>query len=110
MARVQLPSLPEAAPLPGAVLFGFDDRAFPFTRHLRTQLTAARTGQVALPPGEPGAPDDTIRFYGSVERTEGAFHLWYFGGTVFDPGVPARRRPAVLCYATSEDGLTWRKP
>ena len=110
MARVRLPSLPEATPLPGAVLFGFDDRAFPFTRHLRAQLTEARTGQVALPPGEVGAPDETIRFYGSVVQAEGAFHLWYFGGITFDPGAAAQRRSAVLCYATSEDGLTWRKP
>src|SRR5687768_10622222 len=114
MPRLRLPSLPDAAPLEGATLFGFDDRAFPFTRHVRTHLTAARTGQVALPTGEPGAPDDTVRFYGSVVEADGAFHLWYFGGVTFDPGATAtpaaQRRSAVLCYATSEDGLTWRKP
>ena len=111
MARVRLPSLPEPVPLERAVLFGFDDRAFPFTRHVERRLTAARTPQVALPTGEPGAPDNTVRFYGSVVRAEGVFHMWYFGGAVFDPGeVAPRRRPAVLCYATSDDGLAWRKP
>src|SRR5688572_17245740 len=106
--RVRLPSLPEPAPLRHAVLFGFDDRAFPFTHHVRRQLIASRPLQVALPPGPPGSPDETIRFYGTVVWAQGAFHMWYFGGAVFDPGLVApRRKSAVLCYAISEDRRTW---
>ena len=41
MARVLMPTLPDAAPQAEAVLFGFDDRAFPFQRHVQAHLAPA---------------------------------------------------------------------
>jgi hypothetical protein len=117
MSAVLLATLPDAAPLPGATLFAFDDRAFPFQNHVQAHLVPARGRQVALPRGTPGAHDEVVRFYGSVVRTREAggdvFHLWYFGSYGPESGVIGYGHgvhDCVLCYATSRDGLRWDKP
>jgi hypothetical protein len=111
--RVLLPTLPDPVPLDEAVLFGFDDRAFPFTHHVQAHLVPARSPEVAVPRGAAGAHDEIVRFYGSVLRAGGAYHLWYFGGFGFEPGGQGYGhglQACVLCYATSRDGLRWEKP
>lgn len=113
MTRLLLPTLPDAAPLGEAILFGFDDRAFPFRRHVQHHLTPASRAEVAVPNGPPGAHDEVVRFYGSVLHAGDAFHLWYFGchgeewGSIgFGHGL----QDCALCYATSRDGRHWEKP
>jgi hypothetical protein len=112
-ASLLLPSLPDPAPLPGAVLFGFDNRAFPFQQHVQTHLIPARRPEIALPRGPAGSHDEIVRFYGSVVRVDDTFHLWYFGGFGEEPGRQGYGhglQDCVLCYARSRDGLHWEKP
>lgn len=112
-AHVTLPELPGADPLHEAVLFAFDDRAFPFRNHIEIGLTAAQNPQLVLPPGEPGAHDEIIRFYGTVLRIGEMFHIWYFGSHGPERGIIGQgngTRSSVMCYATSPDGIHWQKP
>ena len=113
MTRLLLPALPDAAPLREATLFGFDDRAFPFRRHVQHHLYPASQAEVAVPNGPPGSHDEVVRFYGSVLHAGDAFHLWYYGchgrewGSIgFGHGL----QDCFLCYATSRDGRHWEKP
>ena len=121
MARVLMPTLPDAAPQAEAVLFGFDDRAFPFQRHVQAHLIPAGRRELTLRNGPRGAHDEMVRFYGSVLRTEGGvgmgrggrYLMWYFGchGEDRDTiGFGHGLNECYLCYATSEDGTHWEKP
>src|SRR5688500_16011241 len=65
---VVLPSLPLAEPLSEAVLFGFDDRSFPFQHHVHTHLTMGQRPQIVLRPGLEGSHDEVVLFYGTVLR------------------------------------------
>jgi hypothetical protein len=58
---------------------------------------------VVLDPGRPGAWDSQTAAIGSVQRTANGFAAWYEGQP---PGRTAR---GDLGYATSTDGLIWRK-
>ena len=111
--KLLLPTLPSAEPLPHAVLFAFDDRAFPFQNHVQTHLIPGRNPRLVLRHGPAGAHDEVVRFYGSVLRIGGILHLWYFGSygapyTGIGYGHVTRR--SCLCYATSTDGVHWDKP
>jgi hypothetical protein len=57
-SNILLPSLPMQEPLREAVLFGFDDRAFPFQNHVQTHLIPGQHPPVELPHGEPGTHDE----------------------------------------------------
>ncbi len=110
---ITLPSLPGAQPLPEAVLFAFDDWAFPFRHHVQTHLIPGQKPRLVLEPGPPGAHDETVLYYGTVIRINDVFHMWYTGspgshsaGSGIGHGGPAH----YLCYATSSDGITWEKP
>ena len=106
--NVLLPALPMTEPLPGAVLFGFDNYAFPFQHHVQTHLIAGSQPRIALPLGEPGSPDEIILHYGTVLRIDNRYHMWYAGNHAH-PDIPGKRRTRI-CYATSDDAIHWNKP
>jgi hypothetical protein len=109
---VMLPGSPAAGPFPEVVLFGFDNRAFPFTNHVETRLfTAQRRPQLVLPPGPPGSHDEAILYYGTVIRIGDVFHLWYNGNHgPMRPLTGFEREKTSIAYATSTDGVNWTKP
>jgi len=100
--RVLLPSLPSAAPLPEAVLFAFDDRAFPFRDLVQTHLIPGDKPSLVLDHGPEGSHDEVLLYYGTVIRIGDTFHMWYNGHY--------ERKYYVVCYATSKDGVQWVKP
>ena len=65
---VVLPTLPSAAPLTEAVLFGFDDLAFPFRDQAEVRLTMGQRPVTVLTHGPSGSPDEVLVYYGSVIR------------------------------------------
>lgn len=108
---VVLPSLPSPTPLDSAVLFGFDDRAFPFVHGARVHLAAGQRAQLVVRPGPEGSHDEVILYYGTVIKIGDVLHLWYIGN--YGPlqnTVNYERVNCCICYATSRDGVTWEKP
>lgn len=106
-----LPSLPYAEPMDRAVLFGFDDRAFPFLNHVQAHLIPGDNPRLVLPPGPPGSHDEQVRYYGSILAIDGRFHMWYNGGRgPTDSSTGFVRAHFAPCYAVSEDGAHWEKP
>lgn len=99
----------QRTPLDEAVLFAFDDWAFPFQNHVQKHLIPGGSPRLVLAPGPAGSHDEAILFYGTVLRIEDRFHMWYFGsyGTQRE-GIGHGRR--VMCYATGDDGIHWEKP
>ena len=97
-----------------AVLFGFDDHAFPFQTGLQTHLIPGKYNSMAVPHGPEGSPDELIRFYGTIVRIDGKFRMWYYGSNgPEDPGNGygnGGRKSRGLLYATSDDGIHWQKP
>jgi len=111
VASVPAAAEPAAPREPEIVLFGFDDRAFPFRNHVQTHLYRGLRPRVVLRPGPPGSHDETILYYGTVIRIGDTFHMWYNGNHgPFRPLNGFERKYTVLCYATSRDGVTWEKP
>lgn len=108
-ASVILPTMPQAQPLAEAVLFAFDEWAFPFRSRVQLHLSPPQKMRLVLTPGPPGSHDEVVLYYGTVLRIEGRLHLWYFGSYGEPPGYFGRPN-CVLCYATSEDGVHWDKP
>ena len=109
--RVLLPELPAAAPLEGAVLFAFDDYAFPFRQQARVHLTYAGSRSLAVPCGPPGAHDEQLVYYGATLKIGDAFHLWYAGNSGALANAAGHERAEWrVCYARSSDGRTWEKP
>src|SRR6266568_5731479 len=58
--KVQLPTFPQATGLPQVVLFGFDDRAFPFQNLVQTHLIPGRNPKVVLRHGPEGSHDEVL--------------------------------------------------
>ena len=110
-AKVVLPGLPYPEPLREAVLFAFDDRAFPFRDHVQVHLTPGDNPRLVLEPGPEGSHDEFVHYYGTVIRIGDLLHMWYGGG--YGPRLQvANAEPTQfnLCYATSADGMHWDKP
>ena len=109
-ANVLLPDLPSAAPVEEAVLFAFDDRAFPFRAFAELNLIGGR-GSMVLRAGPPGSHDERLHYYGTTLRIGDTFHMWYQGNSG-DKREWGNREGKVFrtCYATSRDGVTWEKP
>jgi hypothetical protein len=108
---VLLSGSPAAGPFPGVVLFGFDNRAFPFTNHVETLLCTGQRPQLVLPPGPPSSHDESLLYYGTVIRIGEVFHLWYNAN--YGPMRPLsgfEREKCAIAYATSTDGVNWTKP
>jgi hypothetical protein len=109
--KIQLPALPDSRPLPEVVLFGFDDRAFPFQNHLQTQLIPARNPSLVLDHGPEGSHDEVLLYYGTVVRIGETFHMWYNGNHgPRQNDVNIERTHCKICYAKSKDGVHWEKP
>ncbi len=109
-----------------ALLLAIDDASLPVRKNLCLYLTrpTVRAGAVLRPsPRDSGAPDDlAAHFYGTVLRDGGRFRMWYYachwGRNPDWPPEVARQVarndselfPGPLCYAESDDGVTWSKP
>jgi len=109
-----------------ALLLALDDVTFPVKHNLCLDLTkpTVRVEPVLTPsPLDSNAPDNfMVFFYGTVLHDEGRFRMWYYpchwGVNPDWDGHHARQLAkwdlpyfqGPLCYAESEDGLTWTKP
>lgn len=111
MSNVLLPTFPDPVPLSEAVLFAFDDHAFPFRAFARTHLLFSGSRNVAVEPGPPGSHDELIGYYGTTLKIGDTFHMWYQGNSGPIANMANRERKEWrMSYATSKDGLTWEKP
>ena len=114
------------------VLLAIDDVLLPFRKNVCLCLSkpAVRPEPVLAPnPFGIGAPDDSAaHFYGTVLHDEGRFRMWYYAchwGR--NPDWPPRMMQQIarspgwfrgecplyagpICYAESDDGITWTKP
>ncbi|MBI3878969.1 MAG: hypothetical protein HY301_02770 [Verrucomicrobia bacterium] len=108
-----------APPAPAAdsgerVFFAFDDVSIPWRDNV--QLTPVRAQKHPANPvvrrGPAGAPDHGHAvIYGSVLHLGGKFRMWYlamFETEIKNGNAPGWWRP--MCYAESDDGVTWTKP
>ena len=105
-----MPTLPSAVPLDKLVLFGFDDRAFPFQSSVQTHLIPGRRPRYVLKHGPEGSHDPVILYYGTVILIGDTFHMWYNGNYGPTNRKCYERKNCVICYATSKDGVNWEKP
>jgi hypothetical protein len=109
--RILLPALPCAAPLSEAVLFGFDDLAFPYQNHLQTHLTPGQNPRLVLDHGHEGAHDEVLLYYGTVLRIDDTFHMWYNANHgPLQNQIGYERVHCCIGYATSPDGVRWERP
>ncbi|MCB1088206.1 MAG: hypothetical protein KDM63_14245 [Verrucomicrobiae bacterium] len=97
-----------------AVFFSFDDQAIPWRDNLAVTPVPAEKhpANPVLRRGPEGAPDHGHAIlYGSVLKIDGKFRMWYLG--MFETEIKAGQAPGwwrPMCYAESEDGVTWTKP
>jgi hypothetical protein len=109
--QILLPTLPDAAPLPEVVLFGFDDRAFPYQNRVETRLSPGQNPRVVLSHGPEGSHDEVLLYYGTIIRIGDTFHMWYNGNYgPYQNNIGYERVYCCICYATSQDGVHWEKP
>jgi hypothetical protein len=121
------------------LLLAIDDASLPLRRNVCLHLStpSVRKAPVLEPsPVDSAAPDNlAAHFYGTVlhepGRAGGPFRMWYYAcHRGMNPDWPPRMKQQVakkpgwlkgvaegyevgqgpLCYAESDDGLTWRKP
>ncbi len=108
---ITLPGAVAAGPVREAVLFGFDDYAFPFRNHCEPYLYNPKRMELVLGPGKEGSYDGAILYYGTVVRINGEYRMWYNGN--YGPERPLlgfELAKCCICYATSPDGIHWTKP
>ncbi len=97
-----------------AVFFSFDDHAIPWRDNVAVTPVSAQKhpDNPVLRRGPAGAPDHGHAIlYGSVLHIDGKFRMWYLG--MFETEVKAGQAPGwwrPMCYAESNDGVTWTKP
>jgi len=109
--NILLPSLPDPAPLSEAVLFGFDDRAFPFRAYAEVYLSSNRASNIAVPAGPADSHDELAVCYGSTIKIGDAFHMWYMGNSGPRTNWAGHERKVWrMSYAISKDGIHWEKP
>ena len=93
------------------LLLAIDDHLLPFKRNLGYYISKpnVRPEPVLKPSADdPRAPDrQAAHFYGTVLYDQGRYRMWYYGKAIEEP-KPAER--ARVCYAESDDGITWTKP
>jgi hypothetical protein len=112
------------------ILLAIDDAALPLRKDVGLYLSApAVRREPVLAPGPAGSPDDcATHFYGTVLHDEGRFRMWYYAchwglNPDWPPAMQQQlaRSPAwmthevplytgPICYAESDDGLTWHRP
>ena len=109
--NILLPSLPDPAPLSEAVLFGFDDRAFPFRAYAEVYLSSNRASNIAVPAGPADSHDELAVCYGSTIKIGDAVHMWYMGNSGPRTNWAGHERKVWrMSYAISKDGIHWEKP
>ena len=97
-----------------AVFFSFDDHAIPWRNNVFvTPVTATKhPANPVLRRGPENAPDHGHAIlYGTVMKHGDKFRMWYLG--MFEVELAAGQAPGwwrPMCYAESEDGVTWSKP
>jgi hypothetical protein len=102
-----------------ALLLAIDDHLLPLRDQVVEHLSkpAVRREPVLAPSkDDPLAPDQVAaHFYGAVIHDQGKYRMWYYSVGLKVPG-DARRADlknlsqGPVCYAESDDGLTWTKP
>ena len=96
------------------VIFAFDDQSIPWQHNLKVTLVQAEKhpANPVLRRGPEGSPDyGHAVIYGSVLHIGGKFRMWYLGMSqrqLERGNAPGWWRP--MCYAESDDGVTWTKP
>lgn len=96
------------------VFFAFDEQSIPWRDNVKLTMVQAQKhpANPVLRRGPPGSPDHGHAImYGSVLHIGGKFRMWYLGmiQTVIEKGqAPGWWRP--MCYAESDDGISWTKP
>ena len=116
-------------------LLAIDDVSLPWRKNVCLYLStpSVRPEPVLVPsPLESDAPDNqSVYFYGTVLNDGGRFRMWYYAchrgmNPDWSPGMRQQiaKKPGwligmqegyevyqgPLCYAESDDGITWRKP
>jgi len=97
-----------------AVFFSFDDHAIPWRNNVFVTPVRAdkHPGNPVLRRGPEGSPDEGHAIlYGTVLKMGGKFRMWYLG--MFEVEMEAGQAPGwwrPMCYAESDDGVTWEKP
>lgn len=90
-----------------ATLLVIDNHSLPLRKNLCIYMSKPRVRkEPVLRPNRnnPDAPDWRYAiFYGTVLHDQGKFRMWYYGGG-------KERGEGPICYAESDDGLTWIKP
>ncbi|MEJ1972466.1 MAG: hypothetical protein WDM96_08445 [Lacunisphaera sp.] len=102
-----------------AILLAIDDQSLPLRENLVEYLSKpeARKEPVLSPNKDDfTAPDQVAsHFYGAVLQDNGKFRMWYYGVGMKDPGDARhadvkKLTQGPVCYAESDDGITWTKP
>jgi len=100
-----------------ATLFAIDNHSMPYLRNLYLTMHAVEKEphNPVVRRGGPGSPDEyAAQFYGSVIRMDGKFRMWYLAGTpevvLSQSASPQSFRGYRVCYAESQDGISWVKP
>ena len=108
-----------------ALLLAIDDASLPLKKNLCYYLSKpkVRREPVLAPTRSPSAPDNlATHFYGTVVYDDGKFRMWYSAShSGINPDwsselkaqlgsnpFPVSESP--LCYAESQDGISWTKP
>ena len=93
------------------LFLAIDDHSLPLRRHLAYYMTKpdVRKEPVLAPSlDDPRAPDHMVaHFYGTVLYDEGRFRMWYYAMNEF---LPKPHETSMVCYAESDDGISWTKP
>lgn len=113
------------------LLLAIDDVSLPLRKNVCLYLNKpAVRPEPVLSPSPGNAPDNlAANFYGTVLHDAGKFRMWYYAlHRGKNPDWPPRKLQQVtkspawllgtgyeiaqgpLCYAESDDGITWRKP
>ncbi len=108
-STLRFPSLPDPVPYRGeAVLFAFDDAAFPARLAVRKQLIHGRHKAFCISRAA-GTHENRVYYWGTTIRvSDKDFRMWYMG--ISDRSEPQNGRGYYVCYATSRDGVKWTKP
>ncbi len=111
-----------------ALLLAIDDVSLPFKKNLCYYLSKPKVRKEPALTGsldKPDAPDSHgAQFYGTVLQDGGKFRMWYYGhrrglNPDWSPEEQALEKryekrwivlPGPMCYAESNDGITWTKP
>ena len=101
-----------------ATLLAVDDYSLPLKKDLCYYLSKpkVRPEPVLSPSRDNPHATDTLatHFYGTVLQDGGKFRMWYYGARVFskqeNPRGSFRIKEGPICYAESQDGITWTKP